>query len=121
MRVLVCGGRDFTDTEQVADVLDGYLVGAHGELVIIQGGARGADQLARRWCEKHDVACVTVPARWAQDGRGAGPMRNRRMLEWFPPDSVVAFPGGKGTADMIRRAVVAGVPVFDLTDMARQP
>jgi formate dehydrogenase assembly factor FdhD len=27
------------------------------------------------------------------------------------PDLVVAFPGGRGTADMVRKAQTAGVPV----------
>jgi hypothetical protein len=36
-------------------------------------------------------------------GPAAGPIRNQRMLDWGP-DLVVAFAGGKGTADMVRRA-----------------
>jgi hypothetical protein len=41
------------------------------------------------------------------DGRAAGPRRNQRMLEDFRPDLVVAFPGGRGTAYMVRRAGLA--------------
>ena len=33
------------------------------------------------------------------------------MLDEGKPDLVVAFPGGRGTADMIRKAEGAGVPV----------
>lgn len=40
-----------------------------------------------------------------------GPKRNRKMLE-LKPDGVVAFPGGRGTMDMIRAATEAGVPVW---------
>jgi hypothetical protein len=39
-------------------------------------------------------------------------MRNQAMLDYGKPDLVVAFPGGKGTADMVRRARVAGVKVL---------
>jgi hypothetical protein len=50
-------------------------------------------------------------AQWKKHGRAAGPIRNQRMLDEGKPDLVVAFPGGRGTADMIRRAERAGVPV----------
>lgn len=42
----------------------------------------------------------------------AGPDRNQRMIDEGRPDLVVAFPGGRGTADMIRRATEAGIEVF---------
>jgi hypothetical protein len=34
------------------------------------------------------------------------------MLDEYKPEAVVAFPGGRGTEDMIRRAETAGVPVM---------
>lgn len=49
--------------------------------------------------------------RSATNGKAAGPIRNQRMLDEGKPDLVVAFPGGRGTADMVRRAKAAGVPV----------
>ena len=55
------------------------------------------------------------PADWIRHGRAAGPIRNEQMLREGCPDLVVAFhddPGlGRGTADMVRRALAAGVPV----------
>jgi len=33
------------------------------------------------------------------------------MLDKGQPDLVLAFPGGNGTADMIRRAEAANIPV----------
>jgi hypothetical protein len=35
------------------------------------------------------------------------------MLDEGKPQLVVAFPGGRGTADMIGRARAAGVPVVE--------
>lgn len=53
------------------------------------------------------------PADWHRDGKAAGPIRNRRMLLEGMPDLVVAFPGGRGTADMVRRARAAGIEVVE--------
>jgi hypothetical protein len=52
------------------------------------------------------------PADWARDGRGAGFLRNERMLAEAKPHLVVAFPGGRGTAHMVARAEAAGVAVW---------
>ena len=34
------------------------------------------------------------------------------MIDVGKPDAVIAFPGGRGTADMVQRANQAGIPVF---------
>lgn len=113
MRVLVCGGRDFLGDEAWNLVME-TLSAIHAETpitAVIQGGASGADRLGRYWAEMRGIKSVTVPALWAEHGRAAGPIRNQRMLDDFKPALVVAFPGGRGTADMVRRAEAAGVPV----------
>jgi len=46
MRVLVCGGRDYADQNAILSALDA-LEDEHGEIVVIQGGASGADLIAR--------------------------------------------------------------------------
>lgn len=104
MRVLVCGGRNFTDYKRVCQVLDGLST----VYLIIHGGARGADSLAGRYAEERGIPVECYPARWKEEGKAAGVLRNQRMLA-AEPDIVIAFPGGKGTADMVRRAHKAGV------------
>jgi hypothetical protein len=109
-RVLVCGGRDYDDRRS----LDMVLNAAHSAnpiVCLIHGAARGADTLAADWALAHDVLCNAYPADWDRDGKAAGPIRNRRMLENGKPHIVIAFPGGRGTADMIKQATKAGVPV----------
>jgi predicted Rossmann-fold nucleotide-binding protein len=110
MRVLVCGGRDYDDREAVFNAL-GELAKKHGWLTIINGGALGADRLAREWARERYHGLVTFPANWRELGLRAGPLRNEQMLVSGKPDMVLAFPGGAGTADIVRRATKAGVPV----------
>ena len=111
MKVLVCGGRGYRDAAFVARTLDDL----HAQTPItalMQGGAPGADRLAKEWAATHpEIERYVCRAEWHLHGKAAGPMRNARMLEW-KPDVVVAFPGGSGTADMVRRAVEAGVRVL---------
>lgn len=109
MRVLVCGGRDYNDIERFASVFLGKRV-----TFIIEGGALGADNLARNWALRNDVPFRTYHADWKTHGRAAGPIRNQRMLDEGKPDLVVAFPGGRGTADMVRRAKAALIPVHEV-------
>lgn len=110
MRVLVCGGRDYEDYHMVCDVLDHIC--AVGD-IIIQGGAKGADGLARRYALSKPLECKTYPAEWSKYGKSAGPRRNEEMLKHGKPELVVAFPGGVGTSDMVQRAKKAGIEVIE--------
>jgi hypothetical protein len=98
--VIVTGGRDFQDERLVFLVLE-YL----NPEKVIQGGAAGADALARAWAAKlGGVPCETFEADWATHGKAAGPIRNREMLFRYPYAVVVAFPGGRGTEDCVKQA-----------------
>lgn len=117
MRLLVCGGRDFNDQRAVFAILDRVRrrLAARGEplAVLIHGDAPGADRLANRWAEINAIRREPYPADWKGQGNAAGVLRNQRMLDQGLPDRVIAFPGGDGTADMVRRALAAGVPVWE--------
>lgn len=113
MRVLVCGGRDYSDVSELYSVMDAL---PRDGLVIINGGARGADRIAHNWAQDRGVETIVFPADWKRYGRSAGPLRNQRMLDEGKPDCVMAFRGGRGTADMVRRAKAAGVPVSKVED-----
>ena len=110
--VLVCGGRDYADQHHVDFVLDA-LHQARDIWHIVEGGALGADRLARNWARRNDVRFSTYEADWQRHGKAAGPIRNGVMLRMERPALVVAFPGGAGTANMVRQAQAAGVEVYD--------
>lgn len=114
-RILVCGGRRYANRAFVYSVLDRYRKEVPIDC-IIHGAAAGADTLAGEWALDRGVSVVTFPAAWEAHGRAAGAIRNGRMLREGRPDIVVAFPGGTGTADMVRRAIKGGVRVCDLRD-----
>ena len=113
MRLLVCGGREFTNDRLLAETLDALR--REREIThVIAGGARGADSRAADWAVAQGIPCEVYMADWEGIGRKAGPIRNQRMLDEGKPDLVVAFPGGRGTADMVRRARSAGLDVLEI-------
>lgn len=114
MRVLVCGGRDYDDGDRVDDVLTDIRIEFGPITMLIQGGADGADGLAAEWAERNGVPYLTVPANWKAHGNAAGPIRNAAMLTHLP-ELVVAFPGGKGTANMVAQAKEKGVRVEEIS------
>lgn len=81
---------------------------------LIEGGALGADRLAQDWANGTGIPVETYEADWENQGSFAGPARNARMLAEGRPDLVIAFPGGRGTADMMRKARKAGVEVIEI-------
>lgn len=111
MRVLVCGGRDYDDWRQVVLALSNYNMDNKISL-IISGGANGADFLGRVYAKYYDLPHQEFIADWRALGKKAGIVRNQQMIDIGKPDIVFAFPGGKGTADMVQRAEKAGIPVI---------
>lgn len=108
MRVLVCGSRHFNDKELMEGVLNRWKIST-----IIEGEARGADTLARKYGESHGIDVERYPALWELHGKRAGPIRNSQMLKEGQPDLVIAFrgPNSKGTQNMIDQARKTGVEV----------
>jgi len=112
LRIAVTGGRDYTNYLTIATCLTQVMPVA----ALAQGGARGADRLARRWARANGIKPVTFEADWDRYGHGAGLIRNGVMLDEFKPELLVAFPGGTGTADCVGKAHARGVPVWMATE-----
>jgi hypothetical protein len=101
---LICGGRDFAN-QHMFDTIMNHLTQTRGcPAKVVHGGASGADSMAGAWAKKMAVEVVACPADWKKHGKAAGPIRNEEMLMDHKPSLVVAFPGGQGTADMVKRA-----------------
>ena len=121
LRVLVCGGRDYSNVERlykVLDWVDGSWESAESTgpiSTIISGHARGADQLAEKYANEKNIPLEIYPAQWDVYGKSAGVIRNQEMLDEGQPDLVVAFPGGKGTAHMVKIAKKANVTMLQVT------
>jgi hypothetical protein len=108
--VLVCGSRTWTDADVIRRRL-GQLRGYHGDIIVITGGAPGADTIAASVAYRLGLHVATMPALWHVHGKAAGPIRNGQMLR-LRPDLVIAFTRGtRGAQDTIDRARAAGVPV----------
>jgi YspA, cpYpsA-related SLOG family len=132
-RILVCGGRAFgvipddcpddqrelqseraqSEQRHLFDVLD-RLNAERNFVLLIHGDARGADRLAGEWAQQRGVPVHAFPADWDKHRRAAGPIRNKQMLDEGRPDLVVAFPGGRGTNNMVRQARAAGVEIVEI-------
>lgn len=118
---LVCGGRDFRDRE-VFDSAMYDLVRLKGmPKKIIHGDAKGADTMVNAYAIRHALGVQCYPADWTQWGKAAGPIRNQQMLDFGKPDFVIAFPGGRGTADMVKRARKAKIDVAEIIEKGPEP
>lgn len=106
-RILVTGGRDYTDRAKVYETLDKLQPS-----MVCHGGANGADHHADRWAKDRQIPVMCYPAQWLRLGKPAGPIRNRQMLTEFRPDLVIQFPGGAGTAHCAQSARDIDIPVL---------
>lgn len=111
MKVIVCGSRNWTDVDSIAD----RLVDLPKDTLIIHGNCKGADKLAGALAIGLGLGVLKYPANWTKYGNSAGPKRNEKMLE-VKPDLVIAFHNNlrrksKGTKDMVLLALDTGIPV----------
>lgn len=108
-KVIVTGGRDFSDEEAVFATMDRI-----NPDVVIQGECPkgGADRLVKQWCRLRRKPCIGMEAWFDTMGKAAGPIRNGWMIKFNQPIAgVVAFPGDRGTRDMVAQADAAGLKV----------
>lgn len=117
--VAVTGGRDFHNEELIVKTLRRM----HKRLTIthvLHGSADGADEHAHAWAMRtKGVQPVTCPACWRRDGNPAGPIRNSAMvalLTQFKRRMLIAFPGGRGTADMVAKCKAAGISIVEIKE-----
>lgn len=124
-RVAVCGGRTFTGRELVYEVL-----AAVAPKRIIHGGAKGADAIADTFARDHGIPVAVWRANWYEHGKDcpawclmqahcklAGIRRNRLIIAEGQPTMLVAFPGNKGTANMIKQCQMAGIHIWGIPGM----
>lgn len=118
MRVIVCGSRKWSDRSRIE-----YRLGElPGDTTIVVGynpekdTPKGADRIAYQEAQKLGLTVEPHPARWDEFGKAAGFIRNEEMAA-SGGDRCLAFWDGRsnGTADMMQRAEVHGIPVEVIT------
>lgn len=124
-RILITGSRYFADValaeRTVHDVLHElearFSIYPH-EIVVVHGGAKGADTVVGDLFAAAGCVVEVHRADWQRHGRAAGPIRNQRLVE-LGADVVLAFPAttqpSVGTRDCVRRARAAHIPVMNMT------
>jgi hypothetical protein len=123
MRVAIVGSRDFTDFEYMEKWVLHTLIYEIGvddfrNVKIISGGARGADTLAEKFANKHNISTTIFPADWNKYGKKAGYLRNITLVE--NSDFVIAFwdgesKGTKMTIDLAKKNLGSGkVKIFSV-------
>ena len=112
-RVVIAGCRDYKNYEQAKEFIDLCLleIKNQDEVVIVSGGASGADAIGERYAKENGMKVEKYPAEWKKYGRRAGPMRNEKMAKIC--DCVICFWDEEswGTKSMIDQAKKYGKQV----------
>ncbi len=105
-RVVIAGCRDYNNYEEAKSYIDIYLaiIRKENSIIIVSGGASGADALGERYARENGFKVERYPADWKRYGRSAGPRRNEQMAQIA--DYVICFwdEKSRGTRSMIEYA-----------------
>lgn len=109
-KVLMFGGTEWSDWPSIHHEIS-KLVLKHGttNLLIISGGAPGADTMCEIAARQRDLHVAVVKALWKTRHRAAGPQRNAIMVG-LEPNEAICFGGDAGSSDTQRRLKRAGIP-----------
>lgn len=110
-RVIIAGGREFTDYAALEQFVDHMLSQVNDEITVVSGTARGADRLGEQYARNRGMQIQQYPAQWDVHGKSAGYKRNALMAD--NADALIACWDGKsrGTKHMIDIARSKGLPV----------
>ena len=112
MKVIIAGGRDFSDYELLKKKCDSILSNKKlSDITIVSGCARGADDMGETYALEKGYMIELFCAEWETYGKKAGMIRNTQMAE--VADALIAFWDGKshGTKHMIEIATKKGLLV----------
>lgn len=104
MHILIAGSRSWTDYNKLVVTLDDFIATADAsEIVVVSGGAKGADNLAEKYAKERGYELLVMPADWERYGKSAGYRRNEEMHKTIAKDTdraCICFWDGKskGTA-----------------------
>ena len=108
MKVIVCGDRKWKDRKAIFT----RLFDLPSDTIVVEGGADGADSMAREVALSLGYEVVTFWAAWKKYGKSAGPKRNIKMLN-TGPGLVIAFHDdlsqSKGTKHTVTEARKRGI------------
>lgn len=112
MRLAIVGSRNFNDWDKFVDFINECLKEWNDDIeCVVSGGASGVDTMAKKWAKQNSNKLEEFLPEWNVYGRGAGPIRNSKIIE--RSTHVIAFPSknGKGTQDSIKKAAKANLPI----------
>ncbi len=102
MKVIIAGGRDFTNYDILKQFCDNIITDSNFE--IVSGNAKGADKLGEQYAKEKNLKITLFPANWDKYGKSAGMIRNKEMADYA--DMLIAFwdQESRGTKNMIDTA-----------------
>jgi len=105
MKVIVAGGRDITDKDLVFRLINKTIQRWNTEGIepiteIVSGTARGVDTLGEVFAEENNIPIKRFPADWENNGKAAGPIRNRQMADYADRAIIIMHEDSRGSKNM---------------------
>ena len=123
MRIVIAGCRDYCNYDEAKKYIDICLstLEEKDDIIIVSGCANGADSIGEIYAREKGYSVEKYPPDWKRYGKGAGLIRNKKMVDIC--DRIICFWDGKsrGTRSTIEYANICNKPVEIINISKRKP
>ncbi len=109
MKVIIAGSRSISNYEEVKKAIE---ASGFDITEVVSGMARGVDSLGIQWAKENNIPIKEFPAKWNEDGRKAGYLRNVEMAAYADALIAICLDDSKGTTHMITTMKIFCKPMF---------
>ena len=117
-RIIISGSRGANDYSVLLRTMSSIAAGINKQSIeIVSGDCRGADKMGNLFAERNNIRLTKMPARWNENSRGAGVIRNEEMARYasFAPNRILVCLwdcSSKGAYNMIQNGMKYGIDTY---------
>lgn len=114
MKLIIAGSRTFNpNLGLICELLVHFKID-YEISEIISGKAAGVDLIGKLFASLHKYASKTFKPNWAEHGKAAGPIRNKKMAEYADTLLLIWDGESKGSANMKEEMLKLNKPIYEV-------
>lgn len=116
MKLIIAGSRhlDHVNSTFIVQTLAKYHISYKDIDEVVSGCSGSVDRAGSEWAARFSRPCKSFPPDWDTFGKGAGPVRNRKMADYGTVLLLIWDGKSKGSANMLEEMQTKNKPIYEV-------